>query len=84
MHNNLKGQQSFTEQFHFLSTNGLVSINQMPDSVLDHLSDNPSELYLLKKGSCISKSDSFWCYPPYPRSLDFEFLEEHELNINHD
>ena len=48
MHNNPKGQITYSEHYGFSSFNGMVTINGMPKGMIDYLQRNPSGFSTLK------------------------------------
>lgn len=67
----------------------MVSINTMPWGCIDILNESPSELAHLKAGASVSKSEKYWCWPPFRSvtsghgSEDMHAnLSETELNLN--
>ena len=70
----------------FSLTNGMVSINSLPEWALKILAENPNELILLKRGANSTQTEKYWCWPVYinhSHKSSLEFTEESELNINH-
>jgi len=87
MHNNPKGQMTYSEHFGFTSFSGMCTVNEMPKGMIDYLRRNPSGFSTLKnmdkyfeqkESSRYEDQTVFWWFPPMRKRTNSEIRREKE------
>lgn len=63
MHNNEKGQSTFSDLFGFSPSGGLVSLNPVPEPVFKLINNDPGVLSKMKCAENMTLWEKHWCFP---------------------